>query len=181
MIRARGFGSIRPHATHGSAISAANALAQRALSVAALAAVLVSFAAMEGCRVYGVPSRDGMTGRTVKMEVTGYDSGQKSCNWTYDRHGKPVVASGPNKGKPKAVGVTASGTRAKHGTAAADTDYYPFGTVLHVPGYGYATVEDRGGDIRGPRRLDLWVPSEREARKWGRRKNVSVTVWTKRK
>ena len=74
-------------------------------------------------------------------------------------------------------GVTASGTLAKHGTAAADTSCYPFGTILHVPGYGYATVEDRGGDIKGPHRLDLWFPTEREARKWGRRKNVSVTVW----
>ena len=163
-----------------SHLAAASALAQRVLSLAALAFVVLSFAAMEGCRVYGVPSRDGMAGRTVKMEVTGYDSGQKSCNWTYDRHGRPVIASGPNKGRPKAVGVTASGTRAKHGTAAADTSYYPFGTVLHVPGYGYATVEDRGGDIKGPRRLDVWFPSEREARKWGRRKNLSVTVWTKR-
>lgn len=158
------------------------AIVQRGLSVAALAAVIASFAAMEGCRVYrGAPSRDGSPGRAVKMDVTGYDSGQKSCNWTYDRHGRPVVASGPNKGKPKAVGVTASGTRAKRGTAAADTDYYPFGTVLHVPGYGYATVEDRGGDIKGPHRLDVWFPSEREALKWGRKKNLTVTVWTKRK
>ena len=166
----------------GSALSSLWAVAQRALSLAALAAVVASFAAMEGCRVYGVgaPPRDGVPGRTVRMEVTGYDSGQKSCNWRYDRHGRPVIASGPNKGKPKAVGITASGSRAKHGTAAADTSYYPFGTVLHVPGYGYATVEDRGGDIKGPHRLDLWFPSEREARAWGRKKNLSVTVWAKR-
>ena len=163
-----------------SRFAAAWAALQRALALLALAFVALCFGAMEGCRIYGAPSRDGMVGRTVKMEVTGYDSGQKSCNWTYDRHGRPVVASGPNKGKPKAVGITASGTRARHGTAAADTDYYPFGTVLHVPGYGYATVQDRGGAIKGPNRLDLWFPSEREARNWGRRKNLSVTVWTKR-
>ena len=162
-----------------AAFRAVSALFQRALSLAALAASVSLFAAMEGCRVYRPAERNGVPGRTVRMEVTGYDSGPKSCNWTYDSHGRPGVASGPNKGKPKAVGVTASGTRAKHGTAAADTDYYPFGTVLHVPGYGYATVEDRGGDIKGPHRLDLWFPSEREARKWGRRKNLSVTVWKK--
>ena len=152
---------------------------QRALALAALVAAVALFAATEGCRIYGAPRR-GAPARTVRMEVTGYDSGQRSCNWTRDRLGRPVVASGPDKGKPKAVGVTASGTRAKRGTAAADTDYYPFGTVLHVPGYGYATVEDRGGAIKGPHRLDLWFPSEREAIKWGRRKNVSVTVWPAR-
>lgn len=162
-----------------NAFRTAPALFQRALALAALAGSVWLFAAMEGCRIYRPGARDGVQGRTVRMEVTGYDSGQKSCNWTYDRRGNPVVASGPDKGKPKAVGVTASGTRAKRGTAAADTDYYPFGTVLYVPGYGYATVEDRGGDIKGPHRLDLWFPSEREALKWGRRKNLSVTVWKK--
>ena len=165
----------------GSVLSSLCAVAQRALSLAALAAVVASFAAMEGCRVYGVgaPPRDGVPGRTVRMEVTGYDSGQKSCNWTYDRHGRPVIASGPNKGKPKAVGITASGTRAHRGTAAADTKYYPFGTILYVQGYGWAKVEDRGGAIKGPARLDLWFSTEAEARKWGRRKNVPVMVYTR--
>ena len=135
---------------------------------------------MEGCRTFaGRQTVDGMKKRTVTMEVTGYDSGPESCNWKRNWYGRPVVASGPNKGKPKAVGITASGTRAHRGTAAADTNYYPFGTILYVPGSGYATVEDRGGAIKGPHRLDLWFSSAREARQWGRKKNVPVTVYTK--
>lgn len=158
-------------------LKVANA-AQRVLAVIALVAVAAGAVLMEGCAVYrGHPNIEGRRQRTVKMEVTGYDSGPGSCNWTRDRHGKPVIASGPNKGKPKIVGQTASGKVAQKGTIAADTSYYPFGTIMYVPGYGWGTVEDRGGDIKGPHRLDLWFASEREARKWGRQKNVRVTVY----
>ncbi len=155
-----------------------NAVAQRVLAVIALVAIAAGAVLMEGCAVYrGHPNIDGRRQRTVAMEVTGYDSGPGSCNWTRDRRGRPVIASGPNKGKPKIIGQTASGGIAKKGTIAADTSYYPFGTIMYVPGYGWGTVEDRGGDIKGPNRLDLWFSSEREARKWGRRKNVRVTVY----
>ena len=163
---------------------AGSAIFQRVLAVAALAAAVSCFCLLEGCTVYrggsGPDTLDGRRATSVRMEATGYDSGQKSCNWTYDRQGRPVVASGPDKGKPKAVGITASGTRAQRGTIAADTDYYPFGTVMYVPGYGYGTVEDRGGDITGPHRIDLWFATEREALQWGRKKNLPVKVWRKR-
>ncbi len=61
------------------------------------------------------------------------------------------------------------------GTIAADTKYYPFGTRMFIPGYGWGVVEDRGGAIKGPRRIDLFFHSHQEALQWGRRK-VKVTV-----
>ena len=83
---------------------------QRLLAVPVLGAAAVAFALLEGCGIYRPYSisTDGMRQRTVMMEVTGYDSGERSCNWTRDRNGNPVIASGPNKGQPKAVGITAS-------------------------------------------------------------------------
>ena len=77
-------------------------------------------------------------------------------------------SSGPQKGKPKAVGVTASGAPATNGTIAADVKVYPFGTRLYVPGYGTGTVEDVGGSIRG-RHVDIWFPTHEQARSWGAR------------
>lgn len=136
--------------------------------------------ATKGCntmRGAGARPGAGFTGRHVKMEITAYDNGQKSCNWKYDAKGNPVIASGPDAGKPKVVGQTASGRMTAPGTIAADTKYYPFGTRIYVPGYGMGTVWDRGGDIKGPHRLDLWFPTEREALIWGRQKNVRVIVW----
>ena len=82
--------------------------------------------------------------------------------------GKPVYDYGPNKGKPKKVGVTASGIVASAGTVAADPMVFKFGTRLEIPGYGIGRVEDVGGAIKG-RHIDLWFPSHKEALKWGRR------------
>jgi 3D (Asp-Asp-Asp) domain-containing protein len=109
------------------------------------------------------------------MEVTGYDSGPISCGWKRNWFGMPVHASGPNKGKRKRVGITASGARARPGTVAADTRYYPFGTVVYVPGYGYGRVEDRGSAIKG-NRLDLFFTSRKQALKWGRQ-TKQVKIW----
>ncbi len=64
---------------------------------------------------------------------------------------------------------------ARDGTIAADTRYYPFGTRIYVPGYGHGVVADRGGAIKGPKRLDLYFHSHHDARKWGRR-NVEVDI-----
>ncbi len=61
------------------------------------------------------------------------------------------------------------------GTLAADTDYYPFGTEMLVPGYGWGVVEDRGGAIKGPERVDLYFRSHRRALKWGS-KRLGVQV-----
>ncbi len=61
------------------------------------------------------------------------------------------------------------------GTIAADTKYYPFGTRMHVPGYGWGVVEDRGGAIKGPDRIDLFFDSHNDALTWGRKK-VRVVI-----
>ena len=103
-----------------------------------------------------------------KILVTGYCNCGKCCGWrrSWFGFGPPVYDYGPQKGKPKAVGVTYSGTRAHHGTIAADLSVYPIGTKLVVPGYGEGVVEDVGGAIKG-RHIDIWFPSHREARRWG--------------
>ncbi len=56
------------------------------------------------------------------------------------------------------------------GTIAADTKYYPFGTRMYVPGYGWGVVEDRGSAIKGPHRLDIFYNSHSDALQWGRKK-----------
>jgi hypothetical protein len=63
----------------------------------------------------------------------------------------------------------------RDGTIAADTRYYRFGTRMHVPGWGWGVVEDRGGAIKGPDRIDLYHKSHRDGLKWGR-KTLPVTI-----
>ncbi|HET8548045.1 MAG TPA: 3D domain-containing protein [Bryobacteraceae bacterium] len=75
-------------------------------------------------------------------------------------------------------GKTASGSHAKPGTAAADPKVLPLGTRIHVIGAGaYSrgyTITDTGPAVRG-RRIDLYMASYAEARKFGRQR-VKVIV-----
>ena len=60
-------------------------------------------------------------GRPVVIETTAYCPCGQCCGWKRNWLFRPVIAAGPNRGKPKAVGLTASGKKAKPGTIAADT------------------------------------------------------------
>ena len=58
---------------------------------------------------------------------------------------------------------------------AVDPRLIPLGTKLHVPGYGHSIAADVGVAIKG-RIIDLWMPSTKAARSWGRR-TVTITVY----
>jgi 3D (Asp-Asp-Asp) domain-containing protein len=135
--------------------------------------VLVLLALTAGCcRIR--PPRD-VQPVARELIVTGYCKCGICCGWRRTWYGKPVHNYGPLKGQRKQVGITASGTKARVGTIAADTARYPFGTVMYVPGYGYGVVEDRGSAIRGDH-IDLYFNSHREAKEWGVRR-TPVKIW----
>ena len=151
------------------------------LCLAVLAGVVFALAVTGGCLAVAMRpnARDFQPPREETLLATGYCNCQKCCGWKYTWYWRSVVAAGKNAGRPKKVGITASGTRARHGTIAADTSVYPVGTIVEIPGYGFGRVEDRGGAIRG-RHVDLWFRRHSDAVKWGRR-NVRVRVWLPRK
>lgn len=81
-------------------------------------------------------------------------------------------------------GATSSGVRAQRGVVAADVRRLPLGTRVRVvaPGQSYAgfyTVLDTGSKIRG-RDLDIFMPSCRTARRFGKR-SVQVSIVEPRK
>jgi len=115
----------------------------------------------------------------AQMLVTAYCPCGKCCGWKRNWYGRPVHAYGPNKGRPKKVGVCADGSKARKGTIAADTRYYPIGTRLYVPGYGCGTVRDRGGAIQGPAHIDIFFTKHKRALRWGRQ-TLPVTVYPPR-
>ena len=110
----------------------------------------------------------------VTLEATGYCKCQECCGWKRNLLMQPVYAYGSQKGERKKLGVTASGTKAKPGTIAADTSVFPFGTRMKIPGYGWGTVEDRGGAIQGGK-IDLFFKTHKQALEWGRQ-TVTVEV-----
>jgi 3D (Asp-Asp-Asp) domain-containing protein len=73
-------------------------------------------------------------------------------------------------------GRTASGLPVRKGVVAVDPSVIPLGTRMHVPGYGKAIAADVGVAIKG-RIIDLWMPNDASARKWGR-KTLTITVYT---
>jgi 3D (Asp-Asp-Asp) domain-containing protein len=127
-----------------------------------VSAALVGLLCFGGCAHY----------EDRKMVVTAYSSDPISTNWRRGRlfFWRAYVASGPNKGKRKYVGITSSGSKASKGTIAADTRYYPYGTVMKIPGYGKGVVEDTGSAIKGPGRLDVYFSTRERALEWGRQK-----------
>ena len=145
------------------------------LGIAFLALAVSAVVTSQGCASARIRPAAGKASREVTMEVTAYCNCGKCCSWRRNWYGRPVYTSGPNKGKKKAIGMTASGRRAGWGTIAADPQYYPFGTVMYVPGYGYARVEDTGGAIKGDH-IDIWFPSHVRAHAWVKRK-LQVKVW----
>ena len=145
----------------------------RWLGFAVSAAALLALAALPLCCRKGrrPPRRVDDTPRDPSLVlVTGYCNCESCCSWkrSWFGLGSPVYAYGPMKGRPKQVGVTASGTTARKGTIAADPKVWKFGTRLAVPGYGDGVVEDLGGAIKG-RHIDVWFPTHAEAVRWGRR------------
>jgi 3D (Asp-Asp-Asp) domain-containing protein len=62
-------------------------------------------------------------------------------------------------------GQTASGYSAQLGVCAVDTRYIPWGTRMHIDGYGYCYAADIGTWIQGEI-VDIWLPGS-EADTWG--------------
>ncbi|WP_210608247.1 LysM peptidoglycan-binding and 3D domain-containing protein [Priestia flexa] len=57
---------------------------------------------------------------------------------------------------------------------AVDPSVIPLGSRVYVEGYGEAIAGDTGGAIKG-NRIDVFIPSQSEAMKWGR-KTVTVKI-----
>lgn len=72
-------------------------------------------------------------------------------------------------------GRTALGVPVRKGVVAVDPRLIPLGSRMHVPGYGRSIAADVGTAIKG-RIIDLWMPTDAAARKWGRR-TVTITVY----
>ncbi|MFO7841479.1 MAG: 3D domain-containing protein [Fidelibacterota bacterium] len=139
--------------------------------------ILMTIPMSNGCMLFQERIRPPFLKRPkiVTMQVTAYCACQKCTGWKYNWLGRRVYAYGPQKGKPKEIGLTASGTKACRGIIAADTDIYPMGTIMFIEGYGFGRVEDRGSAIKG-HHIDLFFKSHDRAMEWGN-KIMKVKVW----
>ena len=82
-------------------------------------------------------------------------------------HAMTVVATGYSL-----PGATATGLAVGWGVVAVDPSVIPLGTRMSIPGYGEGVAADVGSGIAGAM-IDLWFPTDADARAWGRR---TVTI-----
>jgi 3D (Asp-Asp-Asp) domain-containing protein len=76
-------------------------------------------------------------------------------------------------------GRTATGRGVARGIIAADPRVLPLGSIVRIEAGNWSgeyLVADTGGKIKG-KKIDIWVPSTREAMRFGRR-TVKLTVLT---
>nr|WP_235775301.1 3D domain-containing protein [Paenibacillus sinensis] len=103
--------------------------------------------------------------RTMKVTATGYTAGYES--------------TGKRPSHPQ-YGITYSGVKVRRdknavSTIAADPKVLPMGSILYVPGYGYAVVADTGSAIKG-HKIDLYFKTTRQVyNEWGK-KSVEVQL-----
>lgn len=78
---------------------------------------------------------------------------------------------------------TSTGAWPKLGTVAVNPDIIPYGTKLYVPGYGYAVAQDTGAfrkykdsDGNPKMQIDVFLDTERECSRWGRKRSVKVII-----
>ncbi|MEE9369722.1 MAG: 3D domain-containing protein [Pontiella sp.] len=115
-----------------------------------------------------------MTPITVELKTTSYCHCRKCCSYKWFLF-IPYQKTGFLNYRIKHVGITSSGATVRPGSIAADTSIYPYGTIMHIPGYGYGRVEDTGGAIKG-QHIDLYRPNHWLSRSWGVQKR-KVKIW----
>ena len=83
-----------------------------------------------------------------------------------------VSASAYTANCKRCSGMTALGINLKKHpytkVISVDPRVIKLGTRVYVEGYGYAIAADTGSAIKG-NKIDIFIPSQREALKWGRR------------
>ncbi|MDF7824466.1 3D domain-containing protein [Pontiellaceae bacterium B12227] len=140
-------------------------------------AVLIGFWFMAEGRFYfpkWIRPPKGVQPIEVEMETTSYCHCRRCCSYKWFLL-IPYQKTGTFSMRLKHVGKTSSGAMVRPGILAADTSIYPYGTVMHIPGYGYGVVKDTGGAIKG-QHIDLYRPNHWFARQWGVKKK-KVRVW----
>lgn len=75
---------------------------------------------------------------------------------------------------------TATGRRPRVGYVAVNPNIIPYGTKLYIPGYGYCTAQDTGAfrheNGGNKNQIDLFMETEKECKKWGRKRNVTIYI-----
>ena len=75
---------------------------------------------------------------------------------------------------------TSTGRRPRIGYVAVNPNVIPYGTKLYIPGYGYCTAQDTGAfrheNGGSKNQIELFMETEAECKKWGRKRNLTIYI-----
>jgi 3D (Asp-Asp-Asp) domain-containing protein len=148
------------HASTGFSIDEGQAAAAQVSSVwrERIGKYKTSHELMERNKVIPTLHDDVRNFHSIEVIATGYSAGRES--------------TGKSPGHPE-YGITYSGVQVRRdiiSTVAADPKVFPLGTLLWIPGYGYAIVADTGSAIKG-NKIDLYYETKEQVYKeWGKKK-----------
>lgn len=131
---------------------------------------------------YGPVTKDAVIKyqRAKGLSVDGIAGPQtfNSIQNNIQRKGMNVEATAYTANCEGCSGTTSNGTNLKEipyaKVIAVDPEVIPMGSVVYVPGYGYAVAADTGGGING-NEIDVYMQNYSDAINWGR-KNVNITI-----
>ncbi len=115
---------------------------------------------------------------SLKLEITADQNKLHSLSFSPSDDDQEYAPRSFNASAYSIHGRTRSGVQTRRGIIAADPRVLPLGTVVQLKAghhSGVYTVHDTGGAIKG-RRVDIWMPSTREARIFGRQRVKLVVL-----
>jgi 3D (Asp-Asp-Asp) domain-containing protein len=168
---------------HEQAVSASLAARSAALErlgrgAAATAAALASTRADQAGYLASLRTKERLNGaRISSLERAASAAQAKSVTLVTAAPAAPLAVAGAHTMTVVATaysgtGATATGLATGWGVVAVDPSVIPLGTRLSIPGYGSGVAADVGSAISGAT-IDLWFPTDAQARAWGRR---TVTI-----
>jgi 3D (Asp-Asp-Asp) domain-containing protein len=98
--------------------------------------------------------------RKLQVTATAYTAGPESTGKTPEHPG---------------FGITFSEWKADIGVIAVDPEVIPLGSIVYVPGYGYAIALDRGSAIKG-NKIDVFFHDLQKALEWGVKKVEIIVI-----
>lgn len=144
---------------------------------AAAAAAIATTRAQQAGYLASLRSKERLNGaRISSLEAAAEAAQAKSAVLVTARPAPPAVAGAHTMTVVatgySGTGATATGLATGWGVVAVDPSVIPLGTRLSIPGYGGGVAADVGSAVSGAM-IDLWFPSDAQARAWGRR---TVTI-----
>lgn len=156
---------------------------------AARTAASLSAARAERLRYMASLQRERRLGaaRIASLDATAQNVAMRATALQAEQDGAPAApaaapATAPDGSRTLTVtstgyslpGTTATGLPVGWGIVAVDPSVIPLGTRMTIPGYGDGVAADTGGAVQGAT-IDLWFPTDAQARAWGRRV-VTITL-----